>query len=449
MAMEEGGGGGAHGGMIRLQCQVQHYEWGRIGEESEVGRLHALMTGSAVDADVPYAELWMGTHASGPSTVLRRGGAGQILLKDWLQRHPEALGDRVLERWNGDLPFLFKVLSVAKALSIQAHPDKKLAEYLHGKNPQVYKDANHKPELALALTRFGALCGFVTSQELQAALESVPELRDALGPLVVESVIRSGCGQSAKDVLRRAFTCLMTLDESVVTHTLSNLIDRLKRKSKAAGGLSPKEELVVSLEKQYPGDVGVLSAFFLNYTNLEAGQAVFLDANEPHAYLYGECVECMATSDNVVRAGLTPKFRDTQTLCSMLSYNQGPPQILDGCYVNPFTRRYSPPSDEFEVDHICVPVGGTAKISSPCGPSIFLVYRGMGVLSRVGKEDEANSIIAGLVRGNIFMLVAGTELEVSAVMDVEESYGDGEHPVQDALQLYRAGVSSRLLHQAV
>ena len=70
--------------------------------------------------------------------------------------------------------------------------------------------------------------------------------------------------------------------------------------------------MVLSLEKQYPGDVGVLAAYFMNYVKLSPGEALYVGANEPHAYLSGECIECMATSDNVVRAGLTPKYRDVQ-----------------------------------------------------------------------------------------------------------------------------------------
>lgn len=86
--------------------------------------------------------------------------------------------------------------------------------------------------------------------------------------------------------------------------------------------LTAKELLVLRLEKQYPDDVGVIAAFFLNYVKLNPGEALYLGANEPHAYISGECIECMATSDNVVRAGLTPKFRDVQTLCAMLTYKQ-------------------------------------------------------------------------------------------------------------------------------
>ena len=101
--------------MLRLQCAVQHYDWGRIGPASEVGQLHALASGEAVE-DVPYAELWMGTHASGPSRVVSEEDKSEVLLKDWLDTHTEALGHNVLERWEGELPFLFKVQALSYVL---------------------------------------------------------------------------------------------------------------------------------------------------------------------------------------------------------------------------------------------------------------------------------------------------------------------------------------------
>jgi mannose-6-phosphate isomerase len=81
---------------------VQHYEWGRRGPASLVARL----ADRDPDPARPYAELWMGTHPSGPSTLLDAGGP---LLRDWLARNPDALGPAVAARWGGDLPFLFKV----------------------------------------------------------------------------------------------------------------------------------------------------------------------------------------------------------------------------------------------------------------------------------------------------------------------------------------------------
>ncbi|CAK9210316.1 unnamed protein product [Sphagnum troendelagicum] len=428
--------------MLRLQCKVQHYEWGRIGADSEVARLHALSSGEGFQ-DLPYAELWMGTHPSGPSSViLEGGGAGgdsnPVLLQQWLDMHPEDLGKKVQQRWDGELPYLFKVLSVAKALSIQAHPDKELAKHLHASYPQIYKDGNHKPEMALALTPFEALCGFVTSEELKQAVETVPELQSVLGADKVHDLIELGKnrvnGDEAKPVLKAAFTTLMTLPKDVVTDSVSALVSRLAQE-KEVRQLTEKEELVLQLEKQYPADVGVLSIFFLNYVKLVPGEAVYLDANVPHAYLSGEIVECMAASDNVVRAGFTPKFRDTQTLCAMLTYKQGLPEVLVGNSCAPFTKRYTPPFDEFEVDHIVLPVGSTTEIES-AGPSILLVFNGVGAVTQGDTKK-----VSGVSKGDTIFLPAGKKIELAAVLESE----DDARLKQPPLQLYRAGVSSHAL----
>lgn len=134
--------------LVSLVPAVQNYAWGIAPSsgDSVVARMHAYASGSVVDATRPYAELWIGTHASGPA-VLRADGSS---LAEFLAKK----GDEPT------LPYLLKVLSVAKPLSIQAHPDKELAKQLHTSNPTAYKDDNHKPEMCVALTgTFGpALC---------------------------------------------------------------------------------------------------------------------------------------------------------------------------------------------------------------------------------------------------------------------------------------------------
>ncbi len=101
------------------------------------------------------------------------------------------------------------------ALSIQSHPDKKLAERLHAERPHVYKDSNHKPEMALSLTDFEALCGFVQHEELCAALEAHPELRACVGEENVSAALLAGEDASVrKDALKQAFTALMTCDSA-------------------------------------------------------------------------------------------------------------------------------------------------------------------------------------------------------------------------------------------
>eukprot|EP00475_Leptophrys_vorax_P000179 TRINITY_DN10104_c0_g1_i1.p1 TRINITY_DN10104_c0_g1~~TRINITY_DN10104_c0_g1_i1.p1 ORF type:complete len:476 (-),score=11.24 TRINITY_DN10104_c0_g1_i1:1194-2621(-) len=466
--------------LVRLRCVAQNYDWGIKGAQSTVGRLFALGTAGSAEAakeDLPYAELWMGTHPSGPSLVLppphgasadgvavRKPDAssesGQ-LLQDWLNAHPGALGSKVQEKWPGQLPFLFKVLSVAKALSIQAHPDKRLAERLHARDPKNYRDDNHKPEMALAVTDFEALCGFVTSKELRKSIQSAPELRVAIGEDAADRVVQCGANgvngahegeESAEKVaFKAAFRGLMTRDPAVIEEQLRLLITRLQEESKTRA-LSAKERLVLRLERQYPADVGVLSAFFLNHLTLRPGQAICLAANEPHAYLAGECIECMAASDNVVRAGLTPKFRDTDTLCAMLTYHQGPPQVLSGTPVAPYVSLYTPPFDEFEVERVAVPVGHTAALPELSGPSLLLVFRGRGAISVAPANGQdklhgsaaavaaAPSFVQGVTVGDIFFVPAGShKLLASAVVEAD---GGASEPM---LELYRARVNANAL----
>ncbi|XP_039056270.1 mannose-6-phosphate isomerase 2-like [Hibiscus syriacus] len=147
----------------RLRSWVHNYDWGRCGMEAQVARLLALNSGFEIKPDRPYAEFWMGTHDSGPSFMADNNGEGGNLgLKDWILKNTNVFGHKVLKKWGPNLPFLFKVLSVEKPLSIQAHPDKELAKELHKLKPNLYKDANHKPEMALAVTKFRALCGSIT-----------------------------------------------------------------------------------------------------------------------------------------------------------------------------------------------------------------------------------------------------------------------------------------------
>ncbi len=82
------------------------------------------------------------------------------------------------------------------------------------------------------------------------------------------------------------------------------------------------------MHKQYGFDIGVLVLFFLNVVNLKVGEAIFTPAGIPHAYIKGNIVECMANSDNVVRAGLTPKFKDVKQLINILTYQSGNTELI-------------------------------------------------------------------------------------------------------------------------
>ncbi|XP_047311267.1 mannose-6-phosphate isomerase 2-like [Impatiens glandulifera] len=416
------------GCLRRLRCAVKNYDWGRVGCESTVSRLFSMNSGLSVEEGEHYAEFWMGTHDSGPTFVVDNDFlyGDDETLKSFIYRNPSVLGDKVVQKWGHDLPFLFKVLSVAKALSIQAHPNKELAGYLHKHQPHIYKDDNHKPEMALALTKFEALSGFISLKELKEVMQNVPEIEQVIGngykKLIID--INHDVGEERiKSVLRSVFTQIMSASDSVVSKALSAIRSRLHESSKE-GKLTEKEKLVLKLEKQYPYDVGVIAAFLFNHVKLKPGQALYLGASEPHAYLSGECVECMATSDNVVRAGLTPKHRDIQVLCSMLTYNQGFPEILEGIPANPYTKKYLPPFEEFEIDHCALPSGRSTVFPAVPGPSIFVLTNGEGTMHG-GPLSEGLSV----KEGDVFFAGAGTEVHIETAMS--------------KLNLYRAGINSR------
>lgn len=416
-------------GVVRLRCSVQNYDWGIRGDQSTVARLFERNWSKEIDPEKPYAEFWMGTHDSGPSFVVGEEEAKKVTLKSWVKENPGVLGDKVVAKWGTDLPFLFKVLSVAKALSIQAHPDKELAKTLNKMHPNIYKDPNHKPEMAIAITEFKALCGFVSTKELKDVLRNVPEIKELVGLEDASKFIdikeEDGCRDVVKAVLQSIFTKLMSAGKETVSELVSKLKSRLEEESKIRM-LNEKEELALLLEKQYPDDIGVISSFFFNYVILNPGEALYIGANEPHAYVSGECIECMATSDNVVRAGLTPKFRDVQTLCSMLTYKQGSPEILKGIPLNPYISRYTPPFDEFEVDHCLLPSGESVVLSAVPGPSLFVVVAGEGNLQPgLAMEDTV-----AVKEGHVFFVPANSEIKISA-------------GAAGKLQLYRARVNNK------
>ncbi len=135
--------------MLPLHCFCQQYAWGKRGKQSAVAQLLQNTSGFALHEDEPYAEFWMGTHPNCPSR-LPNGGKEAPLLAEWVKENTKSVGDSLLQRWpevleNGQLPYLFKVLSIQNALSIQAHPDKNLARNLHKEKRQHYPDNNHKP----------------------------------------------------------------------------------------------------------------------------------------------------------------------------------------------------------------------------------------------------------------------------------------------------------------
>lgn len=322
------------------------------------------------------------------------------------------MGQKVLNKFGPDLPFLFKVLAIRKALSIQAHPDKQLAQKLHAERPDIYKDPNHKPEMAVALTPFSGFCGFRPPSQIATFLSSTPEFAALVGTSISSSFqsrfkeSKSPSEDEKRTGLRELFSALMNAEVPLVKEQVALLVARVGKQE----GNETQEirDLVQTLNKDFDGDVGIFCMFLLNIVRLEPGEAVFLKANEPHAYLDGDIMECMATSDNVVRAGLTPKLRDVPTLTSMLTYTSSPPsdQILPPVPYKStsFTTLYDPPIEEFSILLTDLALRQKETFDPIEGPSILLVTKltGPGVLRcggqgfQVVKEGQAYFIGAGV-----------------------------------------------------
>ncbi|KAI9834307.1 MAG: Mannose-6-phosphate isomerase [Phylliscum demangeonii] len=396
---------------------VNSYEWGKVGFKSAAAKFASATPSDnfSFHEDKPYAELWMGTHPSQPSRDVHT----QRSLLDLLQENKTLLSTEVGQRYGEKLPFLLKVLSIRKALSIQAHPDKKLAEQLHQKDAKNYPDDNHKPEMTIAITPFEGLCGFRPLAEISHFLQKVPPLRQLVGESAAKAFETETHGRETSDemedvernkkALKTAFAALMNAEKDSLASAAKELVELAEKEGDhfaGDGGTSNhgKElaELVIRLNEQFPGDIGLFVQFFLNYIKLQPGEAMFLKANDIHAYLSGDVVECMASSDNVVRAGFTPKFKDVQTLVSMLTYSYAPiseqkMKPVDYPYATLSATAYSshststlydPPIEEFSVVKTDLQKkGAKATFEAIAGPSIVLCTQGNGKIS-VGPKVE-------------------------------------------------------------
>jgi len=351
----------------------------------------------------------MGTHPSGPARVEVPGGGEFPTLHSWLLAAPAAALGGAPASPTSALPYLLKVLSVGKALSVQAHPDRALAARLHAARPDLYKDANHKPEMAVAVTPFEAMCSFRAPGDMAARLRGAPELRALAGEAASAALLAAaegcaaggggggGAAQAAfEGALRPWYRALMEAPAEAVAAACAALAARLGASGGGGGGAASAPALppgalsapldpdavAARLLAQYPNDVGVFSPYLLNTLRLAPGAALFLGANEPHAYLAGDCVEVMATSDNVVRAGLTAKLKDVPTLTAMLTYAaRGAPAVVGGAPVAgcaPAVAAFLAPVPDFELIQVRLGGGEEVALPPPASAAILLVYEAAG-----------------------------------------------------------------------
>lgn len=284
--------------MYRLRPAVKYYDWALCDETNLACRF------TDCDTSTHVAECWFGSHPSGPTFRM----SDNTVLKN--------------------CPFLVKIISVGKCLSLQLHPDKSNAQKLHLYNAKLYPDSNAKPEIVVAQTDFEAFCGFLPAEK------------------VVEN--------------------LSFLEENISIEDLLSL--SLEKTREFIGKASACNEKVKALAASFPDDPAALAPLFMYYVHLKPMEALVIPPLVPHCYLSGQGVECMPNSDNVVRAGLTSKMCDIDTFLRLSSEESQTPVILSG------TELYSHPC----LDFVLRRVSSGSRLSDK---GILLVTDGQGKLN--------------------------------------------------------------------
>ncbi|MER7185632.1 mannose-6-phosphate isomerase, class I [Streptomyces hyaluromycini] len=341
----------------------------------------------------PQAEMWMGAHPGAPSRTARG------TLVEVIDANPKAeLGEEAVAKFGPRLPFLLKILAAGAPLSLQVHPNLEQARegYEDEERRGIpidaphrnYKDANHKPELICALTEFDGLCGFRDP-------EQTAELLDGLGVNSLKPYVDLLRAHPEEAALREVLTAILSADREEMAHTVAEATAACTR---LGGDYTPYADIA----HHYPGDPGVIAAMLLNYVRLQPGEALFLGAGIPHAYLNGLGVEIMANSDNVLRCGLTPKHVDVPELLRVVRFEAGDAGVLRPEAAPDGEEVYETPIDEFRLSRYVLPEGTTAHDLTLPTPQILLCTAGT---VRVGEYD--------LAPGRSVFVPAGEKAEVS------------------------------------
>ncbi len=402
--------------MLLLHTAVQTYDWGSRTA------LPALL-GVPPDGR-PQAEMWFGAHPSAPSTaepvrVLAPVGAGtapgtapsmapQRLDTVIADAPADLLGADVLDRFGPRLPYLVKLLAAEHSLSLQVHPTAEQARAGYDRERSggrttgwSYTDPWHKPEMLVAISPVRALAGF------RAPADSARDLAafgaDALSPVV--AVLRSPGPAAA--LISRAFGLLLALPPTTVAAVLAG----------APAGLLDAQSVVRVLDADHPGDPGVLAALLLHELRLRPGQALVVGAGVVHCYVTGVGLEVMATSDNVLRAGLTTKHVDVAEVLRVVNTSPGMAVVLDPeptvCSPTLTERRYAPGFAELEIVVADVRGDGLATTSPRRGPRIVVCLAGdvrVGVGDGVRADGASTTLTGG---GAVFVADADGPISLS------------------------------------
>jgi mannose-6-phosphate isomerase len=380
-----------------LSNAVRHYPWGSRTV------LPALL-GEPAPAAEPWAEIWMGAHPMEPSHL------------------PDG---RSLAEVEPGLPFLVKLLAAEEPLSVQAHPDLEqartgfVAEEARGVRlsaaDRSYKDTNHKPELFVALGTTETLCGFRPPEAIAATADRLASARFS------ELVGSTSSGTDPGEQLRATFTRLLELAGADRTALLADVTAACARV--AADPAEPDRtaaQWVLRLGERYPADTGALTPLLLELVVLAPGDGLFVGAGVLHAYLHGSGVEVQASSDNVLRGGLTGKHVDVAELLRVVRF-----EVAAGHRVVP--RPLGPGLDVYDVG---VPDFAVWR-AHPSGSPVPLPVTGPCITVCVSDQVRVCGVLLGpgmaaYVPRDVAVVVDGTGTCFVTASGEQRSHEDGQ-----------------------
>ncbi|HSU28081.1 MAG TPA: mannose-6-phosphate isomerase, class I [Chitinophagaceae bacterium] len=391
-------------GIFRLKGSIKHYDWG--GKNFLPSLLHVTNP-----ASLPFAEYWLGTHPHDTCMIQLPGGEVR-LLRDFMKEC--ASDEQGAHPIKSQLSYLIKILDVKDMLSIQVHPSKKAAEREFarenvegvplGSSRRNYKDDNHKPELMVALGDFWLLHGFKPPGQLRKILTATPELTSLL-PIFDHSGYEG------------LYAGVMKLSQTEVNQMLQPLADRIQKLySEEKPDPAREDYWAARAAAMYSGkqgvDRGIFSIYFFNLVQLKKGEGIFQDAGLPHAYLEGQNVEIMASSDNVLRGGLTNKHIDVNELLKHVSCEATEVKILKGVPEGEGKKVYQTSAPDFEL-HVFEINAGSSVNFRPTTTEILLLTEGSA------KAEETNNSITMGQGDPAAILFKGTDVKITAFQDTK------------------------------
>ncbi|MBR5950384.1 MAG: mannose-6-phosphate isomerase, class I [Actinomycetaceae bacterium] len=382
--------------MKRLQGVVRTYAWGSP---------QAIPTFFGYpSASDPIAEVWFGAHPDGAAFIVDDVNAPLFdytsheycpetsteTLRDYILGDPQgALGQSVAQRYNNRLPYLVKLIAPHEPLSLQVHPTLEQARAGYAREDaqgiarlaqtRNYRDKNHKPELAYALTTFDALAGFRAPRRIH---EVVKGLDTSLARTIDELVLDGS--------VDRAFRYLLSEETRPSPEEISQTVAACADRSPDQSPSARADAIVCRLARHYPDDPGVIASLLLNPVTLRAGESLYIPAGTVHAYLSGEAVEIMAASDNVLRAGLTEKHVDAPEVLRIINSRAAPPIRIAPERMSSILSTFYVPVDDFELSIVTLKDASRKESVRTRGPRILVCIEGAVQVWAGGERESLN-----------------------------------------------------------